>query len=116
MTSHTHNFNSRDLTGEEWLTDTDTEHALMASIQRQLLIRFLKTTVLHHVQDQSLIRFVTDNVGTDVLQGDPEYRAWVQSQGIDAENLHAITQDGKEFLQSLINQWLKDQTSHDVEF
>ena len=97
---------------EAWQNDTDTERVLMASIRRQLLIRFLKTHLLHHIQDPSLIQLVTDNVGTDVLQNDAEYRAWVQSQGVDADNLHAITQEGQQLLHSLINQWVMDQATN----
>ena len=112
MAIHTDQYDTSHSSLEAGQNDTDAERALIASIQRQLLIRFLKTDLLHHIQDASLIQFVIDNVGTDVLQDDAEYRAWVQSQGIDAENLHAITREGQELLHSLINQWVMDQATN----
>jgi hypothetical protein len=89
--------------------DSEIERELLASIQRELLIRFLKTNVLAQIHDHSLIQFVSDNVSPNILHGDTEYRVLLQGQGIDAENFHAITSEGQVLLHTLINRWVLDQ-------
>jgi hypothetical protein len=92
--------------------ESETECELMESIQRQLIIRFLKTNALERVHDQSLIQFVSDTIDPHIFQDDAEYRLWLQSQGIDADNLHALTSKGQAVLQTIINQWVVEQQTN----
>ena len=94
--------------------DSEADRELMVSIQRQLVTRFLTTNALEHVHDQSLIQFVSDTIDPRMFQNDAEYRVWLHSQGIDADNLHAISVAGQEVLRTMINRWvMEQQTNHE---
>ena len=113
MGKHTAHHNTSRSFMEVGKNDSEAERVLMDAIQRHLIIRFLKTNVLEHVHDQSLIQYVSDTIDSHIFQGDAEYRVWLQSQGIDADNLHALTPEGQALLRTLINQWvMEQQTNH----
>jgi len=113
MGKHTAHHNTSRSFIEVEKNDSEAERALMDAIQRQLAIRFLKTNVLEHTHDQSLTQFVSDNIDPHIFQDDAEYRVWLQSQGIDADNLHALTPEGRALLHTIINQWvMEQQTNH----